>query len=51
MSELALKLIRENIEKHERGEDASLPACWIWELWDDGGAKQRKIKSLERSRA
>ena len=23
MSELALKLIRENIEKHERGEDAS----------------------------
>ncbi|MBK8923175.1 MAG: leucine-rich repeat domain-containing protein [Saprospirales bacterium] len=41
MSELALKLIRENIEKHERGEDAGfldLGNCGITEVPEEIGA-------------
>ncbi|MCB9353402.1 MAG: hypothetical protein H6575_02420 [Lewinellaceae bacterium] len=40
MSELALKLIRENIEKHRRGEDATfldLGNCGITEVPEEIG--------------
>lgn len=57
MSELALKLIRENIEKHQRGEDATFLDLGNSKAWTKvseslrpalESAKKRKKILLER---